>query len=92
MKTLKDISPIMRFEYEHPQECKYHNTLGFFVRKTIGAECILNPHEDSVRDKIYSLMEHYGYYSLIGSDVAIKMRKQMYALICKYYEWYKENY
>lgn len=90
MKTLKDISPIMRFEKEHPQECKGHLALGLFIRHSIGVECFLNPYEDSVRDKIYSLMEHYGYWNLYGDTY--KHRKEMYALICLYYKWYKETY
>lgn len=90
MKIPKDISPIMRFEIEHIQECKWHPALGIFIRETIGVHCSLNPHEDSVRDKIYMRMEHWKYCSLSGEET--KMRKQMYALICMYYKWYKETY
>ena len=83
-------SPIVRFKEEHEQECKGHYALSIMVNATIGIHCVLNPHEDSVRDKIYTTMNKWGYASLYGEET--KMRKQMYQLICKYYEWYKENY
>ena len=81
---------IVRFKEEHEEECKYHPAIGIFIRNTIGVHCALNPHEDSVRDKIYREMHKWRYCSLSGKEA--KMQKQIYQLICTYYKWYKENY
>ena len=81
-----------KWYHEHMEEMGTYGLLfPYLVNHTIGKQCSLNPNEDNCRDKIFSILNRFGYGDGLGTSDGYKSRKRMYQYICEYYKWYKEN-
>ena len=87
MKQFKD------WYIEHKEEMESDAIfLPYLVRYSIGLDCSFNPNEDKYRDKIFSILNKFGYGDNIGTHEGIAARKRMFQYVCEYYKWYKENH
>ena len=85
-------SPFQQFYMEHEREMQCDALFfPYLVSHSIGKECVFNPYKEEIKDKVYKILNHFGYGELQGCFEGSIAKKRMYQYVCEYYKYYKEQ-